>query len=329
MGFRLPPVNALRLFEAAARLESFKLAAQEIHITPSAVSHGIRTLEEWIGVELFLRGPRGLALTESGIAYAAEVRRALTILSNATESLSGRRSVGALSVGAPAPFANYWLLPRLATFTSRHPDIQVRLHTAENDTMADMHRCDLTIKIRSSPGEGGAWIELMPQELVPVCAPAFLMNRRDVTDATLISRGPVVQVASDTADWMMWFEAKGLQPEECDRSVCVDSEQLALEAAVRGLGITLGRRPLVDNHLESGALVEIGGPSIVADRRYWLVGSTTLRDRPDVKLFRAWLINEARQARAGGWRRDESFIPSHTSRARPDAARASILEPTN
>jgi DNA-binding transcriptional LysR family regulator len=322
-------VNALRLFEAAARLESFKLAAQEIHITPSAVSHGIRTLEEWIGTELFRRGPRGLALTESGVAYAEEVRRALTILSNATESLPGRRSVGVLSVGAPAPFANYWLLPRLAAFTSRHPGVQVRLHTVQDDSASDLHRYDLTVHIRSNPREGGAWIELMPQELIPVCAPAFLMNRRDVVDATLISRGPVVQVASDTDDWTMWFEAKGLRPMECERSISVDSEQLALEAAVRGLGITLGRRPLVDNYLESGALVEIGGPPIIADRRYWLVGSTTLRDRPDVKQFRAWMLAEARQARAVGWCLDENFIPSHRGLARTGAARANISEPTN
>ncbi len=329
MGFRLPPVNALRLFEAAARLESFKLAAQEIHITPSAVSHGIRTLEEWIGVELFRRGPRGLALTESGIAYAEEVRRALTILSNATENLPGRRSAGILSVGAPAPFANYWLLPRLAAFTSRYPDIQVRLYTAENGGMSELHRYDLTIQIRPSPGEGGAWVEMMPQELVPVCSPAFLMNRRDVADATLIIRGPLVQVASDAEDWVTWFEAKGLQSQESGRSVCVDSEQLALEAAIRGLGITLGRRPLIDNHLDSGALVEIGGPPITADRRYWLVGSTSLRDRPDVKLFRSWLINEVRHSHSGGWRLDENFIPSHRSLTRSGGARVSILEPTN
>lgn len=294
MGFRLPPVNTLRLFEAAARLGSFKLAADEIHITPSAISHGIQTLENWLGTELFHRGPRGLTLTPAGEAYAPEVQAALSILATATERLPGRRATGVLSVSSAPTFANRWLLPRLSRFTELYPDIRVTIDTSRHYVDFSTAGIDLAIRRGTAPKSGESWIQLVPEMVVPVCSPSLRQSIPVDDEVELLGHAPLIHVTTVREDWRSWFEARGIAPPSNERAIRVDTIQLAAEGAMRGLGIAMGRKPLIDEYLVQGSLLEIAGPAIPADTSYWLVGTQLAFDRPETKLFRAWILQELR-----------------------------------
>lgn len=294
MGFRLPPVNTLRLFEAAARLGSFKLAADEIHITPSAISHGIQTLENWLGTELFHRGPRGLTLTPAGEAYAPEVQAALSILATATERLPGRRATGALSVSSAPTFANRWLLPRLSRFTELYPDIRVTIDTSRHYVDFPTAGIDLAIRRGTAPKSGESWTQLVPEMVVPVCSPSLRQSISVDDEVELLGHAPLIHVTTVREDWRSWFEARGIAPPSNERAIRVDTIQLAAEGAMRGLGIAMGRKPLIDEYLVQGSLLEIAGPAIPADTSYWLVGTQLAFDRPETRLFRAWILQEIR-----------------------------------
>lgn len=291
MGFKLPPVNTLRLFEAAARLNSFKQASEEVHITPSAVSHGIQTLEAWLGIELFERGPKGLSLSAAGKAYAPEIRRALSILAEATDRLPGRRATGELSICSMPTFAKRWLLPRLASFSESYPDITVTIDTARRD--AEFHSDGIDVAIRRSdmPRTGEIWIHLMSESLVPVCSPRLREESAIEDDVEFILSSTLVHVMPADPDWHPWFAAMGITSPSQPAVFEVDTFQFASEAAIQGLGVALGRKPLVDEYLASGQLIELAGPPVPAAEGYWLVGSPLSFERPEVKLFKRWLID--------------------------------------
>lgn len=291
MGFKLPPVNTLRLFEAAARLNSFKLAADEVHITPSAVSHGIQTLEGWLGTDLFNRGAKGLSLTAAGEAYAPEIRRALSILADATDRLPGRRATGELSISSAPTFAKRWLLPRLSGFSETYPDITVTIDTDRRNVEFPSDGIDVAVRRSDVPRTGEVWIHLMSESLVPVCSPEF-RQRGDVEDDIDFIRGStLVHVTSVEPDWAPWFKARGIAPPEHPQMFQVDTFQFASEAAIQGLGVALGRKPFIDEYLASGQLIELAGPPVPAVDGYWLVGSPLSFERPEVKLFKGWLLD--------------------------------------
>ena len=295
MAFKLPPLNSLRLFEAAARHQSFKRAAEELHITPSAVSHGVQTLEEWLGTELFHRGVRSLILTPAGKSYAESVSRALSLMASATEQLPGRRATGALSVSSAPTFANRWLLPRLSRFTDQYPEITVTLDTSHRLVEFPLDGIDLAIRLAAHSSAEETWIHLVRQSLLPVCSPALRRDPNGTTNA-VFSRAPLIHVTTISEDWSEWFRLAGIEPPETNRSLRVDSIQMAMEAATQGLGIALGRRPLVDDDLQQGKLVEAGGPVVPSALSYWLVGANATFERPEIRLFRTWLLGELKTA---------------------------------
>lgn len=292
MALRLPPLNTLRLFEVAARLGSFKLAAEELHLTPSAVSHSMQTLEAWLGTELFHRSPRGLSLTPAGQSFAPEVRAALALLAAATDRVPGRRATGTLSVSCAPTFANRWLLPRLARFTGLYPDIGVTIDTARHYVDLSADGFDLAIRRGAAPKGSETWIRLVRETTVPVCSPELRRSLAESSDLELLERVPLIHVTSVRDEWRAWFRAQR-RVEPADRpAIRVDTLQLAADGAMRGLGIALGRKPLIDEYLEDGSLIEIAGPPIAADTSYWLVGAALTFDRPEAKLFRAWILRE-------------------------------------
>jgi DNA-binding transcriptional LysR family regulator len=290
MAKRLPPLNTLRLFEAAGRHLSFKLAAEELNLTPSGVSHGIQTLESWLGTPLFVRGVRGLTLTSAGEAYLPEVARVLDLLSAATEVVPGRRPSGRLTVSVAPTFASRWLLPRLPGFTAQHPSIAVTLDTDRRKISFRSNGVDLAIRMAPHPESDEAWVELLREELVPVCAPALLPTRgRSALD--VLSTAPIIRVTSVSEDWPAWFQAIGHDPVGSERALLVDSIQLSIDAAVQGLGVVLGRRPLVDEEIADGRLVPLA-PAVFGRTSYWLVGSAGTLNRPETRAFRSWLQSQ-------------------------------------
>ncbi|WP_208604657.1 LysR substrate-binding domain-containing protein [Mesorhizobium qingshengii] len=286
-------MNTLRLFEAAARLGSFKQAAEEVHVTPSAVSHGLRTLEHWLGAELFQRDARGLTLTQAGEAYAAEVHHALTILASATEVFPGRRkATGTLSVSVAPTFATRWLLPRLPKFAERYPDISITIDTARRHVDFLTEGFDLAIRMATSSRPTESWAELVAESFVPVCSPDLLRKHGLRDEIRFTGQVPLIHVTAASEDWAAWFQAKGLAAISGCRSINVDTIQLAAEAAIQGLGIAIGRKPVMDDYIAAGDLVEIAGPPVPVATRYWLVGTHKSFDRPEIKSFRNWILQE-------------------------------------
>lgn len=288
MAFRLPPLSSLRLFEAAARHKSFKRAAEELNITPSAVSHGVSTLEDWLGMELFHRGVRGLSLTPAGEAYAASATAALTIVAEATERVPGRRPTGTLAISCAPTFGSRWLLPRLGRFTAAHPQIRVSIDSSHRRVEFPLDGKDLAIRLALREEAEPGWVHVVQEEVVPVCSPALLAAH----GREILSRAPLIHVTSISEDWDAWFAATGAPRTDGGGSLQVDRLHMAFEAAAQGLGVTLGRRPLVDDDLARGRLVVVGGESIASKLGYWLVGADGSFDRPEIKAFRRWLVSE-------------------------------------
>lgn len=298
MALRLPPLASLRLFEAAGRHESFKLAAEELNLTPSAVSHGILALERWLAVELFERRGNGVVLTRAGRDYLAFVSEALAMIAVGTRRLPNAHGARRVRISLAPTFAQRWLLPRLANFRARHPGISLSLDTAHRQVGFPVDEVDLAVRMARAPWPDLASTCLFTETLVPVCAPAFLA--RHARDGRLELAGlPLLQVVSATEDWAAWLEAAGPESaalDEVDLSsgLGFDTVQMACEAAAAGLGVAIGRRPLIDEDLASGRLVEAAAPALAATTGYWLVEAADGDARPEVRAVRDWLIERSR-----------------------------------
>jgi DNA-binding transcriptional LysR family regulator len=290
MAFRLPPMSSLRPFEAAARHQSFKRAAEELHITPSAVSHAVHGLEDWLGTELFHRGKRGLVLTPAGAAYAEAITQAFSMVSLATDRMPGRRATGKLAVSSAPTFAQRWLLPRLTRFAARHPDISVTIDTSRRLVEFPLDGMDLAIRLTADADSSDTWTPLVREQLVPVCAPKLWADAGS-TEA-LLRRSPLIHVTTLSEGWDTWFAAAGVEAAQRGGELLVDTLQMAFDAASRGLGVALGRKPLVDDDLREGRLVEAAVRLVPSRLTYWLVGAEGTFDRPEIKAFRSWILTE-------------------------------------
>jgi LysR family glycine cleavage system transcriptional activator len=327
MAFRLPPLSSLRVFEAAARHGSFRKAADELNLTASAISHGIQTLENWLGVELFHRESRGLRLTDAGEVYAPLVSQALSVLAKATEQLPGRAATGTLSLSCAPTLANRILMPRLPRFVAQFPDIRLTIDTSHR--LVDLTLDDFDIAIRPAPAKKPApnWTLLATETLVPACSPGLKEQFAGMRLADLLSRAPLIHVTSVSADWSHWFRTSGLEiPTSIDDGLRVDTLQMAFEAAISGLGIVLGRRPLIDEDIAAGRLAPLAPEAIPSGSGYWLVTSETEFQKPEVKQFRRWLLAELG---AGADQKDPArpssrpvTEPSQPARAKPAARRS-------
>ncbi|MFM0591776.1 LysR substrate-binding domain-containing protein [Paraburkholderia dilworthii] len=295
MPLRLPPLPALRLFEAAGRHQSFKLAAAELHVTPSAVSHSIVGLEEALGVQLFVREPRGISLTATGADYLSYVSEAFSLIAIGTQRLPNHRANRPIALSCAPTFASRWLLPRLANFRAHWPNVNVSVDTSHRQVGFPVDGFDFAIRMSRSPVAGAAWTRLFGERLVPVCSPAYLENLRDAHGHLDLQRATLIHVNAASEDWQAWLDATGAHDIETADGLRVDTIQLAFEAANMSLGVALGRRPLVDSDLASGSLVEARAETIASDTAYWLVSAENAERRPELLDFRRWLVSEAEQ----------------------------------
>lgn len=296
MAFRLPPLSAVRLFEAAGRLLSFRAAAEELHVTPSAISHGVQTLETWLGADLFVRSQRGLTLTEAGERFLQPVQQAFEGLAEATERVPGRKAAGVLSVSVPPTFGSRWLLPRLSRFSGRYPDIVVAIDTERRQVDLPLTGTDLAIRMAPEPRPGGTWLRLVREAFVPVCAPALIARFEGHSIEDMLRRAPLIHLTTVSEDWDWWFRTSRFEPGAEQRALRFDTARMAIDAACEGLGIALGRKPLVDDEITAGQLVEIAGPPRQGSTCYWLVGEEKTFNRAEARLFRRWLIDEMQAA---------------------------------
>lgn len=289
MAYRLPPLNTLRLFEASGRHLSFKLAAEELNLTPSAVSHGIASLEDWLGVPLFVRGHRSLMLSAAGLAYLPRIREVLQQLAGATESLPGRRASRRLAVSVAPTFGLRRLIPGLPRFHARHPGIEVTIDTSHRQV--DFPRDGIDAAVRMGRGD---WQDLYSlclaeEELVPVCSPD--MARR-IASASDLETLPLLHVMNVSEDWAAWADLAGVGGLNLGHGVKVDTIHMAFEAAAQGVGVAMGRLPLAAPDLAAGRLVPVLGPPRRCRTGYWLVAGRESLSRPEVAAFRDWIREE-------------------------------------
>jgi LysR family transcriptional regulator, glycine cleavage system transcriptional activator len=301
MPLRLPPLPALRFFEAAGRHQSFKLAAAELNVTPSAISHGIVGLEQSLGVELFVREPRGISLTAAGADYLSYVSEAFSLIAIGTQRLPNHRANRPIALSCAPTLASRWLLPRLAAFRTRWPDANVTVDTSHRQVGFPVDGFDFAIRLSRAPVAGTAWTRLFGEHLVPVCSPAYLESLRDAHGDLDLRRATLIHVNSASEDWQAWLDGVALERVAIDGidlndGLRVDTIQLAFEAASMGLGVALGRRPLVDRDLANGALVEACSQTVASSTAYWLVcaqNADSAEHRPELSDFKRWLLSEA------------------------------------
>jgi LysR family glycine cleavage system transcriptional activator len=284
----IPPLTTLKCFEAAARLGSVTQAARELHVTHSAVSQQLSSLENTLGIALFIREARGLRLTEAGRLYALEIRTALQALSSATHQVQGRPDDDELVIATLASFALHWLTPRLADFRERYPQYRVRLHTSLE--LQDLRQGFADIGIRMGRGH---WPELAQKklfsdELVVVAAPGTPSQ----TAAQIIA-SPLLH--STDAPWAEWCQIAGIAPDSLlPPALTANDSNIILGAAVAGHGIALERRSLVAGLLARGELVQLSPLTLPYPYPYWLVWQQ--RDSLSQKQlhFIDWMLEHVR-----------------------------------
>jgi LysR family glycine cleavage system transcriptional activator len=292
----LPNLGTLKSFEAAARLESFSRAADELYVTHSAVSHQIRGLEAELGVALFSRDGKRVALTDAGRRYAAQVRAALIDIAAATDAVRAGDRERRLVISVLSSFAARWITPRLGRFIEQHPEIDIEL--LSTNTITDFNRDDADVALRFGRGDyPGLFCEPLLDEIYfPACSPNFNGGNLPRTPAELAN---VPLLRDDHDMWTPWFEAAGLEGwKEPRRGVLYQDSSLLLQAAIDGQGVALVRRSLAMHEVINKRLVrlfDIDGPS---PWTYWFVCPMPLLETRRVQALREWLAEETARFRA-------------------------------
>lgn len=294
MSPRLPPLAALRAFEAAARHLSFTRAADELHVTQTAISHQIRGLEERLGVRLFRRLPRGLVLTEEAQRYLPAVRDAFARLEAATAELVTERAGGPLTASVLPSFAVKWLVPRLGRFRAAHPDIDLRISTSQH--LVDFAREDVDVGIRMGRGHypGLRVDRLFGETLVPVCSPALLEGEHPLRRPEDL-RHHVLLHDDDQTGWRLWLDLAGVKGVDASRGSIFTDSAIVVQAAAEGQGVALARTALAAWDLAAGRLVRPFDVTMPHDLAYYLVCPEASAERPRIAAVRAWLLAEAAQ----------------------------------
>lgn len=296
---RLPPLNGLRAFEAAARHLSFSRAAEELYVTPAAISHQIKGLEDYLGVTLFRRLPRTVHLTDEAQRVLPAITEAFDKLDQATSMLKESETSGVLTVTSAPTFAAKWLLPHLSEFTDAYPDINVRLDARLETVDFDKEGVDIGVRLGNGKYPGMRTNRLFAESVVPVCHPKFLEgdNRlrmpSDLKHHTLLHVDWGNKIEGPVPDWMMWLRSAGIDDVDPTRGPVFTVEEMAIAAAVRGTGIALASTYAVAEDLERGALVVPFARRIEAAASYWVVAPERTADTAKVKAFRDWILARA------------------------------------
>ena len=292
MAVRLPSLNGLRAFESAARHMSFTKAAEELNVTQTAISHQIRRLEAELDVSLFLRLKDGLALTESGQVYLPGVRSAFHELRYSTEQLLASRNKPVLTISTLVSVASKWLLPRLPAFQQAFPDIEVRVSASTE--LVDFRHGGIDAAIRYGRGDwkGLRADFLMSDEIFPVCSPALLNGTKSLSTPADLINHTMLQVSGMTADdWNLWLRAAGQPPRLAEAPrLTFDLAMMAVQAAIDGQGVCIGRSAYVDDDLRAGRLIAPFDLRLQDDLGFYLVTPHETADSKKIVALRTWLL---------------------------------------
>ncbi len=314
MSYRLPPLNALRAFEAAARHLSFSKAAEELFVTPAAISHQIKALEEHLGVQLFRRLSRSLALTEVAQACLPQLRQGFDCLAEAVELARAQDDTGILTVSLTPTLAAKWLVPRMDNFMHAHPEIEMRIAAGVDQLdlrrgsqrnqgeLIDFRRDDVDVAIRFGTGQYPEYHveKLFSVQAVPMCSPTLLKGRyplrtpEDLRHHTLVHDETVYGYEAEP-HWSIWLKAAGVSGVDPNRGPRFNAAALAIEAALDGQGVTLGLPMLALADILAGRLVIPFNVVVPLEFAYWIVCPEHTANRPKIVAFREWLKEEARR----------------------------------
>ncbi|HEX4179217.1 MAG TPA: transcriptional regulator GcvA [Caulobacteraceae bacterium] len=294
---RLPPLNALRAFEAAARHLNFSRAADELSVTPGAVSQQIQNLEDYIGVALFKRTPKGLLLTDPAQIALPALREAFDRLVEAASMLTAAVDGRRLTVTVAPSFAAKWLVPRLGRFEALHPQVDVWISAGMELTDFNSGEVDLAIRYGSGRYPGLEVTRLMQETVIAVASPE-LIERQPLNDLPDLSRHVLLHDGSPDADescpdWTMWLAARGVRGVDGSRGPRFNQSSLVIEAAIGGRGVALAKRALAQADLDAGRLVAPFQIATAVDFAYYLVHPKAKGRLPQVKAFSTWLTAEA------------------------------------
>lgn len=290
---RLPPLDLLVSFEAVARRGSITAAAAERFITQSAMSRQVQALEAALGVPVFQRRHRSLALTPAGERLLAATRSAMAQVTEAVDAIRAPAAPAPLALTTTPSFAALWLIPRLAGFTREHPGVDVRLDASFDKR--DLQRDGFDLAVRYQPIDGAAGERLFGEELVPVCSPALLRRKpHPLAQPADLVHHTLLQVADPAGnslplEWEPWLRQLGQPQLQPATRLTFNSYNEAIAAAVAGHGITLGRRPLIDALLKKRQLVVPFGEATATARAYFLMLAPGAAQRPDAQALAAWL----------------------------------------
>lgn len=294
---RLYPLNALRAFEASARHLSFVKAAEELSVTPAALSHQVKKLEEYLGLQLFQRRQRGLLLTESGLLLASELREVFLRLDTAMERVVDSDSLGTLMLSVAPTFAVMWLIPRLHKFTSRHPDIELRISTSLD--LVDFQRDDCDAAIRFGDGQwfGLESIELVEESVTPMCSPRLLEGPDALKVPNDLSKHELLHNHSmdydpDAPTWKSWLDAAGALGVDASRGTHFGLPDHGLQACMDGEGVVLGWRFMSRKRIAEGRVVEPFDLSLSLGSSFYLVYPESHSHRANISAVRDWLLHE-------------------------------------
>jgi len=294
---KLPPLNALRAFESAGRHLSFTKAAAELNVTPGAISHQVKTLEEQLKTTLFHRKTRALQLTDAGQAALPSVSQGFEVLAEAVDQIRAHSDCGILTISVSPSFGAMWLVPKLENFRRKHPEIEIRLDGT--DRLVDFARDNIDVGIRYGPGGySGVQVDwLFSQVNTPVCSPMLLKGKHPLNHPDDLQHHTLLHIDwKDTeASWRMWLLAAGVHDTNPARGPHFSMESMAVQAAIDGQGVALVGDILVTNELATGRLVRPFGSSLITPLKfsYYLLCKKESAEYSKIKAFREWLLEEA------------------------------------
>ena len=296
---KLPPLNALKAFESAARHLSVKLAAEELCVTPGAVSQMLKTLELHLGTKLFERVPRGIYLTDAGRDYLPSIRNAFRQIAEASRRVAASNDLGLLTVSVTQFFASAWLVPRMASFQGAHPEIDLQIVTSS--ALVDFSRNGVDVAVRHGLGRypGLRSDRVVTVEMVVVAAPSLVTRLGRPQSPADLAHWPQVHDA-ERKGWSLWFQSNDVEEVRAPRGPSFDDTGLLLTAVLSGQGAGLLPAAMVENEIRDGALIQLLETAQMEEFAYYLVCPDNRQHLPKIAAFREWILGPVAQSASAG-----------------------------
>ena len=290
MANRLPPLNALRAFEASARQLSFTRAAEELFVTQAAISHQIKSLEEHLGIKLFMRKNRALLLTEEGQSYFLDIKDIFTALHDATEKLLARGAKGAITVSLQPSFAIQWLVPRLNAFNLLHPEIDVRIKAVDQPDNSLTEDVDVAIYHGRGKWPNIHADKLHTEYLIPVCSPLLQSDKKPLFTVNDLAQHNLLHDTS-RRDWKRWFKQVGVKGVNVNHGPIFSHSAMVLQAAIHGQGVALANSVLAKPDIDAGRLICPFNDVLVSKNGFYIVCREEQMDIGKIAAFREWMLD--------------------------------------